>query len=164
MTETYESKRQSEKEVQTFQQYRVELVREGAPLGRVANPHQARVLLQRFVNGSPRELFMVTWLDTRNQVTGFEIVTTGTLNGSLVHPREVFQGAILANAAGVIVVHNHPSGDPNPSREDIQLIQRLWEAGDLLGITLLDSIIITHQRSFSFKEMGILPNRKEVKP
>ena len=80
----------------------------------------------------------------------------GTINTSLVHPREVFKRALLNNASNIMVAHNHPSGDPNPSKEDIQITERLKEAGNLLGINLLDHIIVGEDKYISLKEKGVL--------
>lgn len=89
-----------------------------------------------------RERFSVVLLDGKNRVLGIHIVSVGSLTAALVHPREVFKAAILANAASVILVHNHPSGDPEPSAEDRALTARLRQAGELLGITVLDHVVI----------------------
>ena len=83
-------------------------------------------------------------------------VSSGSLNASIVHPRELFQRAILANCAAVIVAHNHPSGDPSPSPEDIALTRKLVEAGELLDIPVLDHVILGYGRYTSFKENGLL--------
>lgn len=95
-------------------------------------------------------------LDGKNRLAGFNVVSIGSLTASLVHPREVFKAAILANAAAMIVVHNHPSGDPTPSAEDIAITQRLRQAGELLGISLLDHVVIGDDRYVSFADEGIL--------
>src|SRR5437870_8866744 len=89
-----------------------------------------------------REQFVVLLLDGKNRVLGFNVVSTGSLTAALVHPREVFKPAILANAAAVILVHNHPSGDPEPSAEDRALTARLRQAGELLGIRVLDHVVV----------------------
>lgn len=89
-----------------------------------------------------REMFVVLVLNGRNQVCGFNVVSLGSLNAALVHPREVFKSAILANAAAIILVHNHPSGDPEPSAEDRALTVRLERAGELLGIRVVDHIVV----------------------
>ncbi len=103
--------------------------------------------------GRDRETFVTLHLDTRNCPIAMEVVSIGTLNGSMVHPREVFKAAILNNAAQIILAHNHPSGDPTPSREDIELTKRMREAGELLGIEVLDHLIVTaDQGFFSMKE------------
>lgn len=90
-----------------------------------------------------KEHFVVFFLDARNQVTRRELVSMGTLNASIVHPREVFEPAIKYNAAQVIVAHNHPSGDTTPSTEDMEVTSRLQVAGNILGIELLDHVIVT---------------------
>ena len=102
-----------------------------------------------------REEFLAVLLDGRNQVTGFNVVSTGTLTASLVHPREVFKPAILGNAAALILLHNHPSGDPEPSAEDKALTERLRQAGDLIGIRILDHVVIGDQRFVSFADRGL---------
>ena len=89
-----------------------------------------------------REMFVALLLDGKNQVLGFNVVSIGSLTAALVHPREVFKPVILANAAAVILLHNHPSGSPEPSAEDRALTERLERAGELLGIKVLDHVII----------------------
>ena len=114
-----------------------------------------RIFRAHYPEDLAREQFSVLALNTRNKPLSHEVLSTGSLNGSLVHPREVFLHAILQNAAAIVVAHNHPSGDPNPSREDRQLTRRLAEAGRILGIDLLDHIILSHGPHFySFKEQG----------
>lgn len=115
----------------------------------------ARFLLPRY-GSKPLEEFGVVALDTRNRLTRVQIVSTGSLNGSLVHPREVFREATLLRAAAIIAFHNHPSGDPSPSREDRDLTQRLARAGKILGIDVLDHVILATGRYWSFKENGEL--------
>lgn len=101
-----------------------------------------------------REHFVCISLDGRHQLAGYQIVSTGTLTSSLVHPREVFRAAIIAGAAALIVAHNHPSGVPTPSAEDYSIATRLMDAGKVLGIQLLDSIIFTDNEALfhSMKE------------
>jgi DNA repair protein RadC len=89
-----------------------------------------------------REMFLTLLLDGKNQVLGFNIVSVGSLTAALVHPREVFTPALLGNAAAVILVHNHPSGDPEPSAEDRALTARLRQVGDLVGIRVLDHVVV----------------------
>jgi len=101
---------------------------------------------------SDREKFIALHLNSKNKVISYEIVSIGTLNSSLVHPREVFKAAILANAASIIICHNHPSGDPDPSKEDLSLTQRLVDAGKLLGIEILDHIVFGASNYCSLKE------------
>jgi DNA repair protein RadC len=103
-----------------------------------------------------REEFLVVPLDGKNQVLGFHVVSVGTLTASLVHPREVFKAVILANAAAIIVVHGHPSGNPEPSAEDRAITGRLKQAGELLGIQLLDHVVIGEGRYVSFADDGLL--------
>ena len=103
-----------------------------------------------------RERFVVLWLNTANRVTGFEVVTEGTLNSSLVHPREVFRGAIVSTSASIIVAHNHPSGNPEPSQEDISITRQLVETGKVIGIPVFDHVIITNDAFISFAERGLL--------
>ena len=102
---------------------------------------------------SDREQFVCLHLDARNTPRNVEIVSTGSLSASIVHPREVYKAAILNNAAAVIVAHNHPSGNPSPSEDDINLTRRLVQAGELLGIDVLDHLIVCPDGSFlSMKE------------
>lgn len=99
-------------------------------------------ILQSYLNGVDREHFVIVLLDRKNGIIGINTVSVGDLNSSIVHPREVFKPAIVAGAASIIVAHNHPSGDPEPSSEDIKVTNRLLLAGDILGIGVLDHIII----------------------
>ncbi|MGH9324575.1 MAG: RadC family protein [Vicinamibacteria bacterium] len=115
----------------------------------------ARFLLPRF-GGKPLEEFGLLVLDTRNRLKQLQVVSTGSLSGSLVHPREVFREATILQAAAIIVFHNHPSGDPTPSREDRELTLRLLRAGKILGIEVLDHVIVAAGRYWSFKEQGEL--------
>lgn len=102
-----------------------------------------------------KEVFLCLHLDSKNNIISEDVVSIGTLNRSLVHPREVFRKAIKNGAASILVVHNHPSGDPRPSPEDQQVTRRLKEVGELMGIPLLDHIIIARNRKYSFREEGI---------
>ena len=103
-----------------------------------------------------REHFRVGILNTKNQVLAVETVSVGSLNSSLVHPREVFKPAVLKSAAAVILLHNHPSGDPTPSGEDLEITRRLAEAGKLIGIEVLDHIIIGDHVFTSLKEKAVI--------
>jgi DNA repair protein RadC len=100
------------------------------------------------------ENFGIITLNTKNIVAGLHVLAKGTLNACLVHPREVFKAAILNNAASVVCFHNHPSGDPTPSPEDIKMTQRLMEVGEILGIEVLDHVIVGEGRFISLKEYG----------
>ncbi len=104
-----------------------------------------------------KEMFRCALLDTKNKILREEIVSIGSLTASIVHPRDTFKAAIRESAAAVIFIHNHPSGDINPSREDILLTKRLVQAGEVLGIQVLDHIIIGDGGHFSFKDNGLLP-------
>jgi DNA repair protein RadC len=103
-----------------------------------------------------REEFLVVVLDTKNRLVKYEFISKGTLNASIVHPRDVFRIAIIHSAAAIILLHNHPSGDPAPSQEDIDLTRRLVEAGKLMGINVLDHLIIGGAKFTSMKEMKLL--------
>ena len=96
-------------------------------------------------------------LNTKNQVVGLHRAHVGSLNASIVHPREVMKCAILNNAASIIVAHQHPSGDPTPSKEDLEVTKRLAEAGKIIGIDVLDHVIVTYTgKNVSLKEKGYL--------
>lgn len=110
----------------------------------------------RDLRAQKKEHFVVFFLDTRNQEIKREIVSIGTLNYNLVHPREVFEPAVRNLAASVIVAHNHPSGCLEPSDEDLALTKRLTQAGKLLGIEVLDHVIVAHTGFMSFKEKGLI--------
>jgi DNA repair protein RadC len=104
------------------------------------------------MRGFDKEHFEILILDTKNRVIRVETVTMGILDSSLVHPREVFKNAIKYGAASVIIVHNHPSGDPAPSRDDMATTKRLCEAGQVVGISVLDHVIIGDGKHYSFKD------------
>lgn len=123
---------------------------------KITSPKEAVSLLRKFLDESDREQFIVCCMDTKNQPTSINVVSIGTLSSSLVHPREVFKSAILGNSASIIVAHNHPSGDPSPSKEDIDITERLKEAGKIIGINILDHIIIGNDRHISLKEKGVI--------
>ncbi|NLC03516.1 MAG: DNA repair protein RadC [Tissierellia bacterium] len=103
-----------------------------------------------------KEYFKIAILDTKNQILAIENISIGTLNASIVHPRDVFKIAIKRNANSLILIHNHPSGDPNPSNEDISITNRLVDAGNLIGIKVLDHIIIGDNKYISFKEKNLV--------
>jgi len=102
-----------------------------------------------------REQFVCCHLDVKNRLISREVVSVGHLSSALVHPREVFKAAILANAASVALAHNHPSGSTEPSREDIEITRRLFKAGELLGIPVLDHVVITATSHCSIAERGL---------
>lgn len=115
-------------------------------------------LLRQYLTDVDREHFVVVLLNRKNQVIGINTVAAGSLTAAIVHQREVMKPAVLANAASIILVHNHPSGDPSPSAEDQQLTTRLVQAGRILGITVVDHIIIGDgtERYYSFADAGRL--------
>lgn len=100
------------------------------------------------------ECFVVLLLNTRRRVKGHQLVTTGTLDSTLVHPREVFRSAVIASASAVILMHNHPSGDPTPSDADLKVTRELVRAGEVLNIRVLDHIIIGASARISLHELG----------
>lgn len=126
--------------------YRLALVRESiVSTGWDKHVHTSQdvaTLMGPLVADLDREGFWVVLLNGKNRAIGLNLVSIGALTAALVHPREVLKPAILGNAAAIILVHNHPSGDPAPSAEDIALTTRLWQAGDLMGIRVLDHIIL----------------------
>lgn len=106
----------------------------------------------QILSRNDKEHIMVLHLDSKSRITKNEIVSIGTLNGSLIHPREVFKSAIKESANAIILVHNHPSGDPTPSKEDKQITKKLSKAGELLGIKLLDHVILGDKKWWSWRE------------
>ena len=105
--------------------------------------------------GKMQEEFHAIYLDNKHRIVDCRMISKGTLNQSLVHPREVFSPAIELRAAALIIIHNHPSGDPKPSNQDIQITKRLYEVSDLVGIKLLDHLVIGSERYFSMVDEGI---------
>ncbi|WP_371380400.1 RadC family protein [Sporomusa aerivorans] len=100
------------------------------------------------LENAAEEMFCALFLNTKNKIIGAAEISHGTLNASLAHPRELFKKALFHNAAAVIIGHNHPSGDPQPSREDVELLKKFREAGEILGISILDQIIIGGNNEF----------------
>jgi DNA repair protein RadC len=124
------------------------------PERNVKSPEDAYKLLKQLLVEADREHFLVVCLDTKNQPTAINICHVGSLNASIVHPREVFKSAILSNSASILVAHNHPSNDPTPSREDLEVTKRLVEAGKIIGIDVLDHLIVCADKFVSLKEKG----------
>lgn len=131
-----------------------EIARYLPPATRFASPHQIFEIF-RFLQNETKELFLTVHLDGKNRIVAIDVVSIGSLNQSIVHPREVFKTALLTSAAAILLLHNHPSGDPTPSREDLEITRRLKEAGDLLGIRILDHCIIGDSY-MSFVGRGLL--------
>ena len=122
----------------------------------ISSPKDAYEMIKDQLQDLDREQFIIACLNTKNEPTNISVVSVGTLNKAIVHPREVFKTAILSNAASIMAFHNHPSGETTPSQQDIQLTHRLYEAGELLGIKLLDHLIIGDGTFTSLKEKGYL--------
>jgi DNA repair protein RadC len=120
------------------------IVREGEPAvrDRIDNPELAAAIARRLIPDDGREHFLVLFLDAQNRLSGHHHVSTGSLSASIVHPREVLGPAIREGAAHLVVAHNHPSGDPTPSKGDLQLTRQLAEGARVLGLTLHDHIVV----------------------
>jgi DNA repair protein RadC len=140
--------------------YRISLIKERAiPYAHathVLTPKDVSELMTEYLQGTDREHFIALFLDANSAVIGMHTVSIGTLTESLVHPRELFKGAILANAASVIVAHNHPSGAARPSDADICVTSKLREAGRIIGIPLEDHVILGEDSFVSLRELGLL--------
>lgn len=139
--------------------YKVTLVRDRLQrieTNTIHTPEDAHRIFRSLFGDADREQFVILFLDTRNRVQGIHVVSIGTLNSSIIHPREVFKAAILANCAGLIIGHGHPSGDATPSSEDLVVTTKLVQSGELLGIPVLDHLILGEQDFISFKECGLL--------
>ena len=128
--------------------------------GTASGPREAARLAAAVLADATVEQVLALHFNTKHKLIGIHVVSVGTLDASLVHPREIFKAAYLSNASALILAHNHPSGDPTPSGEDRALSDRLRQAGELLGVDLLDFVIVTDPaeglRYFSFKEAGVL--------
>ena len=141
---------------------RVVLVRE--KLGRyelprkIGSPEDAYKAITTITNvqEEAQEVFGILILNTKNKIVAVHEISRGTLNASMVHPREVFKPAILHNAAAIICFHNHPSGDPKPSKEDIEITKRLIEVGKIMEIGIFDHIIVGDDRYISLKGRGVI--------
>lgn len=139
---------------------RLELIREKGfyTQPKVESPEDALAVFRQFLAGEmDREHLVLLCLDTKHRPTAIQVVAVGTLDSLLVHPREVFKTAILANAASIVCAHWHPSGDPEPSLDDVKITYRLMQAGDLLGIKVLDHLILGAEDNYlSLKESGVI--------
>ena len=139
--------------------YAVKTGVDGAPVGIdrvVSTPRECAAVLRALLEDEPAEVFAILCLTTKHRVIAYHEVSRGTLDTTLVHPPEVFKAALLANAAAIILAHNHPSGDPTPSGDDFALTRRLQHAGNLVGIEILDHVVVGDRRYVSFKEIGRL--------
>ena len=137
---------------------RVLIAREGEEVydTSVFSPSEAAPVIRALLNNKVSEHFVVLLLDVKNRVLGFDPVSKGGISGCVVLPADVFRGAIIGGASNVILGHNHPSGDPAPSAEDIALTKRLVEAGKILGIRVIDHIIVGEQGFFAFSDKDML--------
>ena len=122
----------------------------------LSTPAASAAALVALLQDEPGEVFAILCLSTKHRVIAYHEVSRGTLDATLVHPREVFKAALLSNTASIILTHNHPSGDPTPSPDDHYLTRRLVDAGGLIGVEVLDHIIVGDGRYFSFREGGRL--------
>jgi len=122
----------------------------------ITSPEALAKAIRKSIVEKTKEHFKLVLLNTRNKVIAISTISIGTLNASLVHPREVFKDALAHSASSIILAHNHPSDDPEPSDDDVSLTRRLADAGRLMGIEVLDHIIITRKGYTSFKERGLL--------
>ena len=125
---------------------------------KIGSPEEAYNAIKTLTNvqAEAQEVFGILILNTKNKIVAVHEISRGTLNSSMVHPREVFKPAILHNAAAIICFHNHPSGDPEPSKEDIKITNCLVEASKIIGIEIFDHIIIGDDRYISLKERGVV--------
>jgi len=119
------------------------------------SPEDVAAAVKSRLKGKKKEHFFVLCLDTRNRLINNRLVSIGSLDTSIVHPREVFKEAVSSSAASVIFVHNHPSGDPEPSKEDVELTNRLAKAGEIIGIDVLDHIIVCNESYLSLKAKNL---------
>ena len=124
-------------------------------LGNTINSAQTVYALFSFLQQETKEHFIVLHLDVKNRILCIDRVSAGTMTASLIHPREVFKTALLSSAASLLLIHNHPSGDPTPSRDDISITEKLKGAGEIMGIAVLDHVIIG-DGYVSLKEKGYL--------
>lgn len=135
--------------------WRTTLIRENFSLKGFDKPFNTPVIVSEAFRSLPlssdKENLVVFNLNAKNYVVGFSIVSTGTISSTATHPREVFKSAIISSSSSIILAHNHPTGDPTPSQDDLEITIRLIEAGEIVGIDLLDHIVVTHHCSFSMK-------------
>ena len=135
-----------------------QVVKEMNGVASIRSPRDLATLAFNLIGEEDREVFLVICLNTKNQAIAVHQVHVGTINASIIHPREVMKTAILNNAASIVVSHNHPSTNTTPSQEDLEVTERLKQAGEILGIELLDHIIVTpiEKNYISFREKGYM--------
>ncbi len=124
--------------------------------GSITSPRQAADLFMEELRYKKKEYFKILLLNTKNHIISREEISVGSLSASIVHPREIFNLPLRKSAASIILFHNHPSGDPSPSQEDLEVTRRLADAGNILGVAVRDHIIIGDGCFFSFREKGLL--------
>jgi len=124
----------------------------------ITNPEDAYKAITTITNvqEEAQEVFGILILNTKHKIVAVHEISRGTLNSSMVHPREVFKPAVLHNAAAIVCFHNHPSGDPEPSQDDIDFTKRLARAGEIMGIRILDHIIVGDDRYVPLKDRGVM--------
>ena len=142
-------------EIRTIKQVKGEVE---IPFKKIQDPQSVVDNIYYLIGDEAREVFLVLCLSTKNEINAIFKAHTGSMNASLVDPKTVFQGALLSNSASVIVAHSHPSGDPSPSREDVDVTNRLVKAGKVVGVQVLDHIIVggNSEKHISFKERGYM--------
>ena len=128
---------------------------------RIKNPWDAYKIFNDYIDDSNKEMFVLMCLNNKTEPTHISTISIGSVNESIVNPAEVFKVALLSNANRIIVCHNHPSGDPKPSEADRRITERLHNAGEIIGIKLLDHFVIGDGVYYSFKENGEEPFRME---
>jgi DNA repair protein RadC len=139
--------------------YKVQLVKEdsvSSDVSSISQPSQVANMVMDDLRNEDREKFMIVMLNTKNKVIGLNLVSMGCLDSTILHPRETFKPAVIAGAAAIILIHNHPSGDCTPSHEDIEGTKRMAEAGKVLGIAVRDHLVIGDGVFYSFREHGLL--------
>ncbi|MCH4886651.1 JAB domain-containing protein [Acidaminobacter sp. JC074] len=125
-------------------------------IGQVKSPKMVADYFLVELKHENKEKFIVVFLNTKNIITSYEVISVGSLSASIVHPREVFNRAIKRSAASIILVHNHPSGKIDPSKEDHQITERLCKVAEIIGIKILDHLIVSGENYYSFKEMDLI--------
>ena len=123
----------------------------------ISSPMDIARVIKAYIGNSDRENFVVVCLDNKSNITAINTVSIGNINSTIAHPREVFKIAILANSSCIVIAHNHPSGDSSPSREDIEYTKNIVEAGNIIGIEVLDHVVIGDDDKYtSFKENDLM--------
>ena len=158
---SWKPRRRRPAKAKSAHEWKIISLRETAPgeLPFCETPDNAVEYWRRHITSAPHfnpecECFAVLLLNTKRRVRGHHLVSIGSLNETLAHPREVFRAAVIGAAYGVVLMHNHPSGDPSPSDADVRMTNRFVESGRILCIEVIDHIIVGHQRHGSFREMG----------